>query len=234
MPRRRSARCRSTCRNSASTPLPSPATRSTVPRASACSTSSGARRSRRICAAAARSSRSAAARRTSPVRSASPRRLRIMLEEYPTEVPRLAALRDRIIDGVTSTLENTEATAKGDPRLPNIAHLLIKGVEGEAMLLQLDAKGIAVSTGSACSSRVARTEPRPALDRLPRRARARVAAGVCRAIHDRRGHRVLPRGLPAHRRAAPVDVARLPEDVRQRREVAPACAGRCASPAHAR
>lgn len=78
--------------------------------------------------------------------------LRIMLEEYPTEAPRLATLRDRIIDGVTSSLENTEATAKGDPRLPNIAHLLIKGVEGEAMLLQLDAKGIAVSTGSACSS----------------------------------------------------------------------------------
>jgi len=78
--------------------------------------------------------------------------LRIMLEEYPTEGPRLTALRDRIIDGVTSSLENTEATAKGDPRLPNIAHLLIKGVEGEAMLLQLDAKGIAVSTGSACSS----------------------------------------------------------------------------------
>ncbi len=78
--------------------------------------------------------------------------LGIMLEEYPTEAPRLAALRDRIIDGVTSSLENTEATAKGDPRLPNVAHLLIKGVEGEAMLLQLDAKGIAVSTGSACSS----------------------------------------------------------------------------------
>ena len=78
--------------------------------------------------------------------------LRIMLEEFPTEVPRLVALRDRIIEGVTSTLENTQATAKGDPRLPNIAHLLINGVEGEAMLLQLDAKGIAVSTGSACSS----------------------------------------------------------------------------------
>lgn len=80
------------------------------------------------------------------------RALQIMLDEYPVEVPRLTTLRDRIITGVTSSLENTEATAKGDPRLPNIAHLLIKGVEGEAMLLQLDAKGIAVSTGSACSS----------------------------------------------------------------------------------
>jgi len=78
--------------------------------------------------------------------------LEIMLAEQPTEGPRLAALRDRLIDGITSALENTEPTAPGGERLPNIAPLLIKGVEGEAMLLQLDAKGIAVSTGSACSS----------------------------------------------------------------------------------
>ncbi len=80
------------------------------------------------------------------------RALEIMLEEQPTEGPRLAAMRDRLIEGITSSLENTEATAPGGERLPNIAPLLIKGVEGEAMLLQLDAKGIAVSTGSACSS----------------------------------------------------------------------------------
>lgn len=80
------------------------------------------------------------------------RALEIMLEDQPAEMARLAALRDRAIDGVTSVLENTEATTTADPRLPNIASLLIKGVEGEAMLLQLDNKGIAVSTGSACSS----------------------------------------------------------------------------------
>jgi len=78
--------------------------------------------------------------------------LEIMLEEQPTEMVRLAALRDRLIDGVTSALENTEPSASEGERLPNIAPLLIKGVEGEAMLLQLDNKGIAVSTGSACSS----------------------------------------------------------------------------------
>ena len=78
--------------------------------------------------------------------------LEIMLEEQPTESPRLAALRDRLIDGVTGALENTEPSAIEGARLPNIAPLLIKGVEGEAMLLQLDNKGIAVSTGSACSS----------------------------------------------------------------------------------
>lgn len=80
------------------------------------------------------------------------RALEIMLEEMPTEVPRLEGLRDRLIEGITSRLENTEPSASTGVRLPNIAPLLIKGVEGEAMLLQLDNLGIAVSTGSACSS----------------------------------------------------------------------------------
>jgi len=78
--------------------------------------------------------------------------LELMVAEHETEIPRLEGLRDRLLEGVTSKLENTEATAPGGERLPNIAPLLIKGVEGEAMLLQLDNKGIAVSTGSACSS----------------------------------------------------------------------------------
>lgn len=78
--------------------------------------------------------------------------LEIMVDDMPSEAVRLSALRDRLIAGITEALENTEATAPGGERLPNIAPLLIKGVEGEAMLLQLDAKGIAVSTGSACSS----------------------------------------------------------------------------------
>ncbi len=78
--------------------------------------------------------------------------LELMLAEQATEAPRLAALRDKLIEGVTSSLENTEVTTQATNRMPNIAPLLIKGVEGEAMLLQLDNKGIAVSTGSACSS----------------------------------------------------------------------------------
>ncbi len=78
--------------------------------------------------------------------------LEIMVAEQATEASRLTALRDRIIDGVLSTLENTQVTAPEGDRLPHIASLLINGVEGEAMLLQLDNKGIAVSTGSACSS----------------------------------------------------------------------------------
>lgn len=78
--------------------------------------------------------------------------LEIMLEEMPTETVRLAALRDRILTSIPAALENAEPTAKSTDLLPNIAHLLLKGAEGEAMLLQLDNKGLAVSTGSACSS----------------------------------------------------------------------------------
>jgi cysteine desulfurase len=78
--------------------------------------------------------------------------LELALAEMPDESLRLAALRDRVVAGITGTIENTVESATYPERLPNIAHLIIKGVEGEAMLLQLDAKGVAVSTGSACSS----------------------------------------------------------------------------------
>lgn len=80
------------------------------------------------------------------------RATQIIVDEMATETPRLVALRDRLTHGITSVLENTEETIVGGERLPNIASLLIKGVEGEAMLLQLDNLGISVSTGSACSS----------------------------------------------------------------------------------
>jgi cysteine desulfurase len=78
--------------------------------------------------------------------------LELMLEDQAAETVRLRGLRDKLIDGVLSSLENTQCTTSVEPRLPHIASLLINGVEGEAMLLQLDNKGIAVSTGSACSS----------------------------------------------------------------------------------
>jgi len=78
--------------------------------------------------------------------------LRLMTGEQEEESVRLTALRDHLIDGVLEGIENTELNGDRDRLAPHIVNLLIKGVEGEAMLLQLDSKGMMVSTGSACSS----------------------------------------------------------------------------------
>ena len=78
--------------------------------------------------------------------------LELMLVDQASEIERLTALRERCIDGVFERIPNVDLNGAGSPRLPHIANFIIKGVEGESMLLQLDSKGIAVSTGSACSS----------------------------------------------------------------------------------
>ncbi len=71
--------------------------------------------------------------------------------EREKENTRLIALRDRLITGL---LKLPKARLNGHPteRLPNNANVSFLDVEGEAMILYLDAKGIRVSTGSACAS----------------------------------------------------------------------------------
>ena len=71
------------------------------------------------------------------------------------ESQRLVALRNELIHGITSTIPG--AKLSGDPvgRLPGNAHLSFKDCEGDSLLLLLDARGIEVSTGSACNAGVA-------------------------------------------------------------------------------
>ena len=68
---------------------------------------------------------------------------------------RVAALRDELVDRVCAAVP--DAVRNGDPenRLPGNAHFSFPGCEGDALLLLLDAQGIACSTGSACSAGVA-------------------------------------------------------------------------------
>jgi cysteine desulfurase len=65
---------------------------------------------------------------------------------------RVTELRDKLIKGVLEKIP--EAFLTGDPvkRLPDIASFRFNGAEGEAILLRLDAEGIAASSGSACTS----------------------------------------------------------------------------------
>ena len=63
-----------------------------------------------------------------------------------------AALRDRIIEGVTAAIPGSQLNGHHGQRLPNNANFSFEGVEGEAILLGLDMAGIAASSGSACSS----------------------------------------------------------------------------------
>jgi cysteine desulfurase len=72
--------------------------------------------------------------------------------EMDAKVPRIRALRDRLIEGLTGSTDNVSLNGHPERRLPNNAHFGIKFIEGEAVCLQLDALGIFASTGSACSS----------------------------------------------------------------------------------
>ncbi|MCX6789426.1 MAG: cysteine desulfurase family protein [Candidatus Gribaldobacteria bacterium] len=64
----------------------------------------------------------------------------------------LEKLRDRLADGILKNIPKTSLNGSRDHRLPNNANISFAGVEGESILMALDQKGIAVSTGSACAS----------------------------------------------------------------------------------
>lgn len=66
----------------------------------------------------------------------------------------LSALRNRLIEGLPSRIEHAILTGHPTQRLPGNASFCIEFIEGEAMLMLLSSKGVAASSGSACTSRV--------------------------------------------------------------------------------
>jgi cysteine desulfurase len=76
----------------------------------------------------------------------------IASRKWQTEGPRLAALRDRLETGILSSIRGSDRNGAASPRVPNTANISIDRVESESMLIGLDLAGIAVSSGSACSS----------------------------------------------------------------------------------
>lgn len=72
--------------------------------------------------------------------------------EMSGEEKRLTLLRDRLISGLFKRIDDIHLNGHPSQRLPNNVNICVGFIEGESMLLHLDMEGIAVSTGSACSS----------------------------------------------------------------------------------
>jgi cysteine desulfurase len=71
--------------------------------------------------------------------------------ERATEVPRLAALRDRLVAGLVEGAAARETVAPAD-KVAGSAHVLLEGVESEALLYLLDEAGVCASAASACAA----------------------------------------------------------------------------------
>ena len=81
----------------------------------------------------------------------------IAVKQQEEEAARLASLRDELIGRVLAAVPDAilNGAPPGPGRLPGNAHFSFPGCEGDALLMLLDAKGIACSTGSACTAGVA-------------------------------------------------------------------------------
>jgi len=90
-------------------------------------------------------------------------------------VRQLGALRDRLQAGVLEAVNSANVNGGDAPRVPNTTNIYFDYIEGEALVIALDLKGLAVSTGAACSSGA--IEPSHVLTAMglrPARARASI------------------------------------------------------------
>jgi len=65
---------------------------------------------------------------------------------------RMSAMRDRLEQGILAQVGEAGVNGDGAPRVPNTSNIHFDHIEGEALVIALDLKGLAVSTGAACSS----------------------------------------------------------------------------------
>ncbi|HXH68955.1 MAG TPA: cysteine desulfurase NifS [Pyrinomonadaceae bacterium] len=78
----------------------------------------------------------------------------------------LQNLRDKFENGVAERISDVEFNGNRETRLPHISNISFRSIEGEGLLINLDLQGVAVSTGSACSS--GNLEPSPVIRALGR------------------------------------------------------------------
>ncbi|MDH3600176.1 MAG: aminotransferase class V-fold PLP-dependent enzyme, partial [Candidatus Tectomicrobia bacterium] len=76
----------------------------------------------------------------------------IAARDMQEEAERLQALQQRLEHGIVERIPAARIQGANAPRLPNTTNVAFAGAEGETLLMSLDLQGVAVSTGSACSS----------------------------------------------------------------------------------
>jgi cysteine desulfurase len=123
------------------------------------------------------------------------------------DAARISVLRDRLEQGLLERVLHSRVNGAHAPRTPNTANITFHGIDGEALVIALDLKGLACSTGAACSSGA--VEPSHVLTAIglpPEEARASLRFSVGR-----------------HTTAADIDFALqvVPATVDQLRELSP-------------
>lgn len=76
----------------------------------------------------------------------------VAYQDGEKELARIKDLRDKLAQGLTKNITEVKLNGHPEKRLPNTLNLSFNYIEGESILLNLDMEGIAVSTGSACTS----------------------------------------------------------------------------------
>jgi len=76
----------------------------------------------------------------------------IAKKEMASETKKIKALRDRLHEGIKSNIKHVSLNGHPEKRLPNTLNIGFEFLEGESIILNLDMEGIAVATGSACTS----------------------------------------------------------------------------------
>jgi len=77
---------------------------------------------------------------------------RLAREGLVNDMTRMGELRDRLEAELKSQIDFIHVNGENAPRLPNTSNIMVDYAEGEGLVISLDLKGVAVSTGSACSS----------------------------------------------------------------------------------
>ncbi len=119
----------------------------------------------------------------------------------------IKSLRDKFESGVGEKIDDIILNGNAENRLPNISNISFKHIEGEGLLINLDMQGIAVSTGSACSS--GSLEPSPVIRALGRndelaRGAIRFSFGAENSLEDvEYVLEVLPKAVANLRRLSP-------------------------------